>query len=74
MTSFDSCDVIKMRKMRGEVEKKPKKRWRIAHFYYVTGIKSGTDWASSVHPVGGEGMFKGGGKGKEYSEFSPMRV
>ena len=31
-----------MREMRGEVGKKtPKKRWRIPHLYYVTGIKSG---------------------------------
>ena len=39
-----------MRELRGEVGKKtPKKRWRIPQFYYVTGIKSGTDWASSLY-------------------------
>ncbi len=48
--------------MRGEEGKEtPKERWRIPHFYYVTGIKSGTDWASSVQLVGGEGMGKVGG-------------
>ena len=32
-----SCDVIKMREMRGEMEKKtPKKRLIIPHFYDVT--------------------------------------
>ena len=46
--TFDSCDVIKMREMRGEVGKKtPKKRWIIPHFYDVTAIKCSTDWASS---------------------------
>ena len=36
-----SCDVIKMREMKGEVGKKTsKKRWKIPYFYDVTGIKS----------------------------------
>ena len=47
-TTFDSCDVIKIRQMRGEWKRKPlKKRWIITHFYDVTRIKSGTDWAPS---------------------------
>ena len=39
ITQYDSCDVIKMREMRGEVRKKtPKKIWIIPHFYDVTWL------------------------------------
>ncbi len=50
--TFDSCDVIQMRKMRGEVGLKiPKIDMENPSFYYVTGIKCGTDLASSLYCI-----------------------
>ena len=36
VTQKSASDVIKIREMRGEVEKKTSKKWIIPHFYDVT--------------------------------------
>ena len=58
MTKNQPCDVIKMREIRGEFQRKPiKKKWMITHFYDVTWLIC-ESLSPSTHPVMGGG---GGG-------------